>query len=133
MDVVIHASGDVTERLKLLNGTQSVTIEGASDDGAWTLTGVVAWNIGLREFAGEGDLTLARDDGAEIFATLTRADVHEGGDDGASDYTLRLAYDIDGGTGVYAGIAGSADGSGALSGEAFRLDVAVRIVPQAGA
>ena len=30
----------------------------------------MSWNLGLVEYAGEGDLTLTRSDGAEIFATL---------------------------------------------------------------
>ncbi|MDP9237214.1 MAG: hypothetical protein M3P30_07445 [Chloroflexota bacterium] len=117
MELTIEITGDVVEWQELLNGTQILSLDGASADGQWTLSGALSWNIGLRESAGEGDLTLGRANGAEIFATLTRADVRavverEVED---ADYTMRLEYEIDGGAGEYEGAAGTATTEGALS------------------
>lgn len=126
--MVIQANGDVVEREELLNGTQSVTIEGSSDDGEWALAGAVAWNLGLRDFPGEGDLTLVRGDGSEIFAKLTSAAVQESADDGR---TLRLVYEIDGGSGQYDGLEGRIDASGTLTDDVFTLNLAVRSEPDA--
>ncbi len=133
MDILFQVSGDVVEREELLNGTQTVAIEGSSEDGAWALTGTVAWNLGLRDFAGEGDLTLAREDGSEIFATLTNASVQESADDGAGGHMLRLVFEIDGGSGQYEGTHGGIDASGMLTDGSFRLNLAIRGVPPAPA
>jgi hypothetical protein len=109
MTLRIELTGDVVERQELLNGTQLLTLEGASADGEWTFTGDVAWNRGLVDFAGEGDFTLTRRDGASIFATVTRSQADESDDDAATELTV--AYDIDGGEGEYAGAAGTAAAS----------------------
>jgi hypothetical protein len=120
MELHIAISGDIVERQELLNGTQTITIEGASSDGAWTLSGSVSWNRGLVDYAGEGDLTLTRDDGAEVFATLVRADVI---DDPAehpdADHQIKVQYEIDGGSGTFADSAGSGDGTVLAEGDRF--------------
>jgi hypothetical protein len=118
MQLSIAISGDVVERQELLNGTQTITIEGASEDGAWSLVGSVSWNRGLVDYAGEGDLTLARN-GDEIFATLTRVEVSDAADELAADHLLEAAYDVDGGTGAFAEASGSARCEASLGGERF--------------
>lgn len=121
MELRIEITGDVVEWQELLNGTQIVTIEGASADG-WTLSGSVSWNIRDASAAGEGDITLTRDDGAELFGTLVRARVSEIGEREVeeADHAMQLEYEIDGGSGAFEGASGSARAEGRLSAEAFR-------------
>ena len=116
MEFEIEIRGDVVERQELLNGTQIVTLEGASDDGRWTMSGLVSWNIGLADAAVEGDITLSRDDGAEIFGTLARGDLSES-DDGDIEFTLE--YDLDGGAGEFASLAGRAEAVGVIANDSF--------------
>lgn len=123
MELQIEVRGDVVEWQELLNGTQIVTLQGASGDGEWVMTGGVSWNIGLAGTPGEGDITLERRDGAEIFGTLTSADVEDIAESEATgaDYRLHVEYDIDGGSGDFDPAEGRATGDGDLSREAFRL------------
>ncbi len=129
MELRIEITGEVVERQELLNGTQTITIEGADAAADWTLVGVLSWNIGLVDYAGEGDLTLGRlADGAEIFATLIRAGVVETEDsDEDADHAFRLTYEIDGGAGTFADASGAASAEGTLAGDAFRGIWAVRL------
>ncbi len=113
----IEISGDIVERQELLNGTRTVTLEGATADGAWVLTSVVSWNLGLVEYAGEGDLTLARGDD-EVFATLVRA-VVMAADDEEADIALDVEYAIDGGAGGLAEAAGRITAQISLTAEQF--------------
>jgi hypothetical protein len=120
MRIEIEVAGDVVEWQELLNGTRTATIEGASADAAWTLVGGVTWNIGLRENTGEGDLTLTASDGDELFGTLVAGDVAEmEGVVGDADHTMRLRYEIDGGSGRYESAAGAATAEGTLSRSGF--------------
>jgi hypothetical protein len=121
VEVEIEIAGDVVERQELLNGTQIITLEGASADGAWTLTGGLSWNIGLADTATEGDITLTRNDGAELFATLTTAKIIEAAESAETDYDLALTYDIDGGSGALEHARGDLALTGALTGDQFRL------------
>ena len=114
MEITLHFAGDVVERQELLNGTETVTLEGASPDG-WTLSGLVSWNIGLVDYTGEGDITLLRADGAELYGTLTCGRVTES----AGEHRFRLEYEIDDGSGVFDGASGTAEAVGSLSGEGF--------------
>lgn len=116
----INISGDVVEWQELLNGAQIVTIEGASADG-WTLSGSVTWSARDADFAGEGDVTLTRGDGAELFGSLVSARVSEIGDAEVieADHQMRLEYEIDGGSGELEGASGNARAEGRLSREAF--------------
>jgi hypothetical protein len=118
MELEIAINGDIVERQELLNGTQTITIEGASDDGAWTLVGSISWNRGLKDYAGEGDLTLTRG-GDEIFATLTNAEVRDAPDDATADHSLALEYDVDGGAGTFSDASGRAQATGWLAGDRF--------------
>jgi len=129
MELRIVAAGDIVERQELLNGTRSIAIEGASDDGAWSVSGAISWNRGLLEYAGEGDLTLSHEDGDEILATLTRATVNAQGDDGEPgvDHVMKLEYAIDGGAGAFEGAGGRVTGTGALSGERFEATWTVAV------
>ncbi len=121
MEFEIQIAGDVIERQELLNGTQLVTLEGASADGQWTMVGGVSWNIGLEANTNEGDITLSRADGTELFGTLSGGDVQDTGGAADADYRLSLAYEVDGGSGAYAGASGSARAEGLLVGDSFRL------------
>jgi hypothetical protein len=112
----IEISGDVVERQELLNGTQIVTLEGASADRHWTMSGLVSWNIGLADAPAEGDITLSRDDGAEIFGTLVRGDVAES-DDGHIEF--RLTYDLDGGAGEFVAAVGQSAAVGVIANDGF--------------
>ena len=62
MELRITISGEVADRQELLNGTQTVTLAGNSDDGRWMFFGEISWNRGLVDFAGEGEFTLTRGD-----------------------------------------------------------------------
>jgi hypothetical protein len=121
MELRIEITGDVVEWQELLNGTQIVTLEGVSADG-WTLSGSVSWNIRDASAAGEGDITLTGDDGAELFGSLARARVSEIGEREVeeADRSMHLEYEIDGGGGAFASASGSARAEGWLSAEAFR-------------
>jgi hypothetical protein len=121
MELILDFSGDVIERQELLNGTEWVTVEGASPDG-WALVTGFSWNLGMLEQRGEGDLTLARHGGDEIFATLTRADVSadvSADDGGVSARAFALSYDVDGGAGAFDGASGSASAAGMLTANSF--------------
>src|SRR5690348_2978087 len=107
----IAFEGDVVERSELLNGTESVTLEGASEDGTWTLSGAISWNLGLVDYPGEGDLVLASDDGSELYASLITARVSER--DGSE--TFDVEYEVDGGAGVWEGASGRITASGTIS------------------
>ncbi len=131
MHIELDITGDVVERQELLNGTTILTLQGATADGSWTMSGLVGWNIGTQrdQSAGEGDLTLALADGAEIFATVTRAVITdiEGGPEAAADHIMRLEYEIDGGSGAFEGAAGSAIADGALAADMFSAKWAIEI------
>jgi hypothetical protein len=123
MEIEIVFAGEVVERQELLNGTETVSLEGVSDDGKWTMSGLVAWNIGLVSSAGEGDITFVRDDGAEMFGSLVRGEVVETAAADAADladHTMRLAYDIDGGSGAFESATGRCVASGTLAASTFR-------------
>jgi hypothetical protein len=81
----------------------------------------VSWNIGLAANTGEGDFTLARADGAEIFGSLVAGDVVEASDAdaGSADHVMRLEYEIDGGSSEFAGVSGSATAEGMLGPDGF--------------
>jgi hypothetical protein len=117
MELRIEFSGDVVERSELLNGTQSVDIEGADTAGEWSVVGSFSWNRGLLDYAGEGDATLTSDDGGEIFATLQRAHVTEPTDEGTS---FVVDYEVDGGSGAFEDARGTARAEGTLAGDTFR-------------
>lgn len=131
MNQTIDISGEAVEWQELLNGAQTLSLEGASTDGAWSLSGVLSWNIGLRQSAGEGDITLARKDGAGIFATLTKAVVLPVGerDIEEADYTLHLEYEIDGGEGEFASAGGAMLAEGTLSRTGFEARFTVTLRP----
>jgi hypothetical protein len=123
MELRVEMVGEIVERQELLNGTQTIALEGADAAGEWTMTGSLSWNRGLVDYVGEGDLTLTRTDGSEIFTTVTRASVTDA-DDGQS---FSAAYEIDGGSGAFDGASGEAEGTGELSGETFRGTWALRL------
>jgi hypothetical protein len=127
MERTIEIAGDVVERQELLNGTQTITIEGVDPAAEWTLTGSLSWNLGLVDYVGEGDLTLTRADGAELFATLTHARVAEADADAAHDHTFDAMYEIDGGSGAFERATGDAHAVGALAGDRFRGTWTVRL------
>ncbi len=130
MDQSIEFTGEVVERQELLNGTETITIEGADAAVEWALVGALSWNLGLVDYAGEGDLTLTRADGAEIFATLVRAVVLEAGDGiEDADHTFRLTYEIDGGAGAFLDATGTASAQGALAGDTFMGRWSVQLRP----
>jgi hypothetical protein len=129
MKIEIELAGEIVERQELLNGTETVSLEGESSDGHWTISGLVTWNIGLVSNTGEGDITLSRDDGAEIFGTLMRGDVAEAAEgDDAADYKMRLEYEIDGGSGAFEGATGACEAVGTLAVATFRGRWLVRAV-----
>jgi hypothetical protein len=120
MELHIEMTGEVVERQELLNGTQSVTLEGADAGGVWALVAGLSWNVGLVDYVGEGDLALTRADGAEIFATLAHAAVVATQDsDEDADHAFRLTYEIDGGAGTFADASGAASAEGSLAGDTF--------------
>lgn len=115
MERSLEITGDILERSELLNGTESVTLHGKSDDRRWELSGMLSWNLGLVDYAGEGDLTLVRDDGAELYGTVltARARQHEG------DWQFEAEYEIDGGAGPFSAASGRASAIGELAGDTF--------------
>lgn len=119
MNLDIEVAGGIVERQELLNGTRTAAFEGASADSAWTVSGVVSWNLGLLEYAGEGDLTLARDDGSELYATLVRAEASGGESETVAEVLLATHYEIDGGAGAYKGASGAIQGEIRITEGAF--------------
>jgi hypothetical protein len=121
VDLRVEISGDIVDRQELLNGTRSVDLEGTSDDGSWRLSGSFSWNLGLLDFAGEGDVTLVDRDGDEIFGTLRNARVEESTlDTGGQRFDLE--YEIDGGSGLFSAARGSARARGSLLDQRFQSD-----------
>ena len=129
MEVEIEIAGDVVERQELLNGTQTVTLEGASADGDWTMTAGLSWNIGLADTATEGDITLTRNDTAELFATLITANITEIAESSEADYDLSLTYEIDGGSGALQEVGGRLQLLGELAGDQFRASLRAGVAP----
>ena len=124
MHIELDITGDIVERQELLNGSTILTLEGASLDGVWTMNGLLGWNIGTQRDqsdGGEGDLTLVRDDGSELFATLTGAAIADtdGTDETDADHTMRLEFEIDGGSGAFESASGTASASGVLAADTF--------------
>ena len=128
IDLVIDITGDVVEWQKLLNGVQTVTLEGVSADGAWTLAAACSWNVRAGSSAEEGDATMTRSDGAEVFGSLAGGAVVESavGDD-AADYAMTLDFDVDGGSGAFDGAAGTLRASGRLTRDGFECRVVAAI------
>ena len=120
MELRIDIVGEIVERQELLNGTQTIALEGTDPSGEWTMAGSLSWNRGLVEYAGEGDLTLTRGDGAEIFATLTQASVTDEADDAEDDHTSPRDVRDRWRSGAFDGASGQAEGTGGLRGEVFR-------------
>ncbi len=101
MRLELDLAGDIVEQQDLLNGTRSVTLAGQSGDGAWSFEGTLSWSGGLTEYAGEGDITLTRDDGSELFGAAT-AVRQEGATEGESaELALCADYEMDGGSGAF--------------------------------
>ena len=119
MELVIRLAGDVVDRQELLNGAQSATLEGASEDGEWVATGLLTWNIGLKADTGEGDITLARTDGSEIFASLLHGAVVEGGVAEDAGHVFDLVYEIDGGSADFESASGRIEAEGTLAEASF--------------
>ena len=119
MELRITISGEVVGRQELLNGTQTVTLAGNSDDGRWMFFGEICWNRGLVDFAGEGEFTLTRgDDNDEIFATASAVEVLPEEPDDAS-VRLHAAYEIDGGSGEFANATGTATADLTIASDIF--------------
>jgi len=112
MRLELEFNCEVVERQELLNGTEMIIIAGASAHG-WTIDGTIAWNVGLVDFAGEGDLTLTSADG-EIYATLVRAVARPDEDDA---WRFDLAYEADGGAGLFERVEGEIRAIGTLTGD----------------
>ena len=119
MDLVIDVAGEIVEEQELLNGTRTLTLSGTSADGAWTLDGVVSWNRGLVDYAGEGDLTLVRSDGAELFATLVHAVARDDAGEDDAEVSLAVGYQVDGGTGDLGEVTGAIAGTVRIAAGAF--------------
>jgi len=101
MRLELDLAGDIVEQQDLLNGTRSVTLAGRSGDGAWSFEGALSWSSGLAEYVGEGDITMIRNDGSELFGTATavrQEDVPEGE---SAELALRADYELDGGSGAF--------------------------------
>jgi hypothetical protein len=116
--ISIVVGADVVERQELLNGNVTVTFEGESADGAWTLSGSLTWNRGLEAGAEEGDLTLAGPPG-DLFLSLVEASVGSAEDADAA-YRLHADYEADGGTGAFSSARGSVRLEGALAADRLR-------------
>ena len=118
MDIEIQAAGEVVERSELLNGTFTIAIEGQSSNAEWQVGGVLSWNRGLVDYRGEGDLSMTGAEG-EVFASLTAVLAEEGGEGEAADVLLAVKYEIDGGSGRFAGAAGIVEGRLRVAGDSF--------------
>ena len=129
MEMDLEFTGDVVEWQTLLSGMQIVSLEGATGDVAWTLSGGCSWNVRAGSEASEGDLTLSRDDGGELFATLAAGTVVELPSDAAdaADYDVRLEFTIDGGAGEFDSASGVIDADGRLSRQAYSLHLRISV------
>lgn len=125
----IDITGDVVDWQTLLSGMQVATLEGASVGGTWALSGSCSWSVRSGPDAREGDLTLSRGDGAELFATLAAGTVVEAPSEAAdaAGYNARLEFTIDGGAGEFEGAGGSVKVTGHLSREGFALEIRVSV------
>ena len=130
MEINITARGEIVERQELLNGTRTVAFEGTSDDGVWSVSGVVSWNLGLVDYAGEGDLTLVRDDGSELYATLTQASP-DTAEDADTDASLSVTYEIDGGSGDFDSLNGPIHGRVRVTDDEFEAEWRIGPIPDA--
>lgn len=120
MDLLLHISGEVFERQELLNGTQSATLRGRTEQGE-ALEAAVSWSRGLVELGAEGDITVTLRDG-QLFGMLvhSEAELSPGG-----SLALDLRFEIDGGDGAYDAARGSIGASVVLEDDVFEGDWAV--------
>ena len=121
----LEITGDVVERQELLNRTQIVTLEGAGD--GWTFVGDLSWKLGPEGRAVEGDITLTSGAGDELFASLSAGTAREAPPGADADHLLALEYEIDGGSGAYAGSGGGIQLSGRMRGDTFAAGLSVTI------
>jgi hypothetical protein len=104
----------VVERTDLLNGARQAVLDGAGN--GWMLMATVAWRIGLDAGPGEGEITLARADGDELYASAVSVAAEES-PDGPERVTARL--EIHGGVRAYDGAQGTATLEVTLAGDRF--------------
>lgn len=98
MEIAFDFEGEIVERQELLNGTEMVTVQCGSIDGAWALTACISRNRGLVDHDPEGDITLRVLDGAaELWGSLVRT-VEEASD--LADWAVEAEFEVDGGTNV---------------------------------
>jgi hypothetical protein len=121
----VQLHGEVVDRSDLLDGTQSITFEAASEDGRWQISGSVSWNLGMEDRAGEGDMSLRADDG-EIIAAVIRAEPGPAADDGLR---IALVLEIDGASGSFAGSTGDGEGTLSLRGGDLAGVIELRLAP----
>lgn len=93
MEIKFDFDGGIVERQELLNGTETITIEGSSNDGAWSLTLCFSRNRGLAETTREGDITVVdQRNGLELWGSLERVvEVHRE----ETDWAANIAFGID--------------------------------------
>jgi hypothetical protein len=129
LDLTLDFAGDVVERSELLNGIETLRLEGVTPDGGWTLSMEFTWSGGVEARGPEGDITLDRDDDG-LFGSLVAAEVLDAADEGAS---FRLTFEVDGGSGSLDGGQGKVTATGTLAGDTFSARCLIRVqAPGAG-
>jgi hypothetical protein len=106
VEIELEIHGEVVERQELLDGTQSVTVEGSSIDGRYLVSLSYSWNRGLVDLVGEGDITISRSQEAEAFGSLISAAVRPGE---TVDWDCEVRFELDGGSGDWIDASGNAN------------------------
>ena len=124
--------GEVSQNQEMLDGTRQLVLEGRADDDdhvSWSITVTLAWTMGDEAEIEEGDLTLSRDDGAELYAGLRAGRYRERGLVGVEGAAAGFdaAFAIDGGEGEFASSAGRVRLRGTFTEQRFAATADVRV------
>ena len=126
-------AGEVSQNHEMLDGTRQLVLEGAARDEtrrSWTLTLSLAWTMRAEAEIEESDLTLSRDDGSEVYASLSAGRYREGGLAGVEGAAegFDIDFDIDSGAGEFDSVAGSVHMSGTVDEQRFTAVAEVRLL-----
>ena len=128
----LEVEGEVGESREMLDGTRQIVLVGSAEDDhreSWSLTLTLAWSMGADAKIEEGDLSLSRDDGAEVYGSLRAGRYREAGGAGVQGAaeSFEAAFDIDGGEGEFASAGGSVRLAGTFTRERFAATADLRL------
>jgi hypothetical protein len=124
----LRLEGVTVEEGDLLDATRMATISGQARDDAgrgWRWEMSLSWTMALRSDFSEGDVSLLREDGAQIFATLTEGEYVEDPEEDEGSFTA--VFQIEGGEGPFETARGSVETNCRVTGEEVEGEARVEL------